>query len=59
MATYQVIIRACVTKTITVTADNQEDAYEAACDKFTLNYDGNPEHHEQDVLDVSQIEGDG
>jgi len=55
MKTYDVIIRASITKTITVTADNEEDAYEAAHDCFTTVCDGSPEHYEQDTLSINEV----
>jgi len=35
MPTYEVTIRACVTKTLLVTADTQDEAYELAHDQFS------------------------
>jgi len=59
MKTYDVIIRASIIKTITVTADNEEDAYVAAHDRFTTVYDDykpcSSEHYEQDTLSINEV----
>ena len=55
MKTYDVIIRASIIKTVTVTASDEEGAYEAAHDRFTTVCDGSPEHYEQDTLNINEV----
>lgn len=52
MKTYEVTIRATITKTYTVTAANEIKATEAAHEIFTVECDETEEHYTQDVLDV-------
>jgi len=57
MKTYQVTIRATVTKTYKVEADNEDVAYEEANIMFSvLNEDGVDENYEQEVLDIEELE---
>ncbi len=53
--TYAVTIKASVTKTISVEADNEKDAVEQAHQEFSILNDANPEHYEQDTVNVEEI----
>jgi hypothetical protein len=52
---YEVTIRATVYKTITVDADNQDEAYESAHDLFSTQSDGWPEKYEQETMDIRTV----
>jgi hypothetical protein len=52
---YEVTIRATVYKTITVDADNQDEAYESAHDLFSMQSDGWPEKYEQETMDIRTV----
>ena len=55
MKTYQVTIRATVTKTYEVEADNEDAAYEEANSIFSvLNEDGIDENYQQEVIDIEE-----
>ena len=54
MKTYRVTIRATVTKTLTVEAENEDDAYEVASDGFSVLCDGDDENYEQDLVDIKE-----
>ena len=57
MPTYEVTIRACVTKTLIVTADTQDEAYELAHDQFSVVHDPSiPEKYEEETLAVEEVE---
>ena len=55
MKTYDVTIRATVTKTIRVTEDNKGMAIAMAHSLFTTENDGD-EHYTEDTLDVVEVE---
>lgn len=54
MKTYNVTIRATVTKTLTIEAASQAEAEATANDLFTTECEGPNEDYEQDILDVSE-----
>jgi len=54
MKTYEVTIRAVVTKTYEVRAVDEESAEALANDMFTVSCEG-PEKYEQDTLGVEEI----
>ena len=55
MKTYQVTIRATVTKTYEVEAENKDAAYEQANSIFSvLNEDGIDENYQQEVIDIEE-----
>ena len=56
MKTYDVKIKATVTKTIRVEAENEDDAYVAAHESFSVLEDGNPEDYTQEALDIYEVE---
>lgn len=59
MPTFAVTISATVTKTITVTAENEDEAYEKAHDEFSVLPDPNvSEKYEQETLDIEIVEED-
>lgn len=55
MKRYEVTIRATVTKTITVEANNETEATELANEEFNINCDGNDESYKQDTLCVETV----
>ena len=57
MSTYGVVIRATITKTEIVEADNEDDAVEAAHEKFNILCDGSDESFDQDYLSIEKMEG--
>lgn len=56
MKTYRITIRATVTKTIRVQAENEQDAIELANEEFDVANDHNDENYEQDLLDITEGE---
>ena len=54
MKTYDVTIRAIVTKTIRVEVENEDDAYCEAHDQFTTECDGQ-ERYEEETLSVKEV----
>jgi hypothetical protein len=55
MKTYDVVIQACVTKTIRVHAENEDQAHELAHESFSVLSDGGPEKYEQEALDICEV----
>lgn len=55
MKTYSVIIQATITKTITVQADNDDDAYELACEGFSDVCFALDEDYEQDCISLKEV----
>jgi len=56
MSTFNVTIRATVTKTYTIEADSQEEAEATAHDAFSvLNEDGIDEDYGQETMDISDV----
>ena len=56
MKTYDVTIRATVTKTLTIRAATEEEAIDEAHSEFTLVCDGGDEAYSEDVLDVAEAQ---
>ena len=59
MKTYSVTIQARIVKTITVEADDIDQAYELAHEQFSVLNDDNEEHYEQDTIDIEEISQKG
>lgn len=55
MKTYEVTIEARITKTYTVSAKNEDQAYENAHEIFSVLRDGAEEHYEQDSVGIVQM----
>jgi hypothetical protein len=55
MRTYRVTIRATVTKTLTVKAENEDDAYVAAHEDFSVLCDGEDERYDEETLEVKEV----
>jgi hypothetical protein len=57
MRTYRVTIRATVTKTLTVKAENEDDAYVAAHEDFSVLNTGKneDERYEEETLEVKEV----
>jgi len=53
MKTYNITIRATVTKTLHVKADNEEDAIMMAHEEFSVENDHNDENYEQDTINTT------
>ncbi len=56
MKTYDIKIKATITKTVRVKAENEDEAYVAAHESFSVLEDGNPEHYTQETLDIYEVE---
>ncbi len=56
MPQYKVTIRAVVIKTLTVTADNEDEAVQAANGEFSVLCDGDEEDYQQDINDIKLVE---
>ena len=59
MKTYSVTIQARIVKTITVEADDIDQAHDWAHDQFSVLNDDNEEHYEQDTVDIKEISQKG
>ena len=59
MKTYSVTIQARIVKTMTVEADDVEQAYELAHEQFSVLNDDNEERYEQDTVDIKEISQKG
>jgi hypothetical protein len=55
MKTYDITIQAIITKTITVQANNDDDAYELACEGFSDVCFDLDEHYEQDCISLKEV----
>ena len=55
MKIYEVTIRATIYKTITVEAENEDDAYVEAHEVFSVMPDDS-ERYEEETLDVKEVE---
>ncbi len=53
--TYDVTIRATVTKTLRVEAENADDAQVEAQEKFSADADGTEEGYDEDVIGVEEV----
>jgi hypothetical protein len=56
METYDVQIRATVTKTIRVTAKTEDDAWDLAHKIFSVGPTDDAEHYEQDTVFIEEVE---
>lgn len=56
MKTYEVTIRATIYKTITVKAENEDDAYVEAHNRFSVLNDDTPEQYEQDSVGIEEVQ---
>ena len=56
MRSYNITIRATVTKTLRVEAETRDDAIEMANEEFSVENDHNDENYEQDLLDITEGE---
>lgn len=54
--TYEVVVRATITKTYTITAPTRDEAISLAHEQFSVLNDDVPEHYEEDCLVVTKIE---
>ena len=54
MKQYNVTVRAIITKTLRVEAENQDAAIIAAHERFSVLNDDTDESYEQDALDVEE-----
>jgi len=52
---FKITIKASVTKTYLVEADNVETAYELAHEKFSVLGDDTPQHYEQETVDILEV----
>lgn len=55
MKIYDVTIRATVYKTIRVEAEDEDDAYVAAHEEFSVLNDGVPERYEEETVEVKEV----
>jgi hypothetical protein len=55
MKTYDITMQAIITKTITVQANNDDDAYELACEGFSDICFDLDEHYEQDCISLEEV----
>lgn len=56
MNAYEITIKATIYKTITVQAENVDDAYEEAHERFSLlPQDGVRERYEQETVDINEL----
>jgi hypothetical protein len=55
MKTYEVTIRATVTKTLKIEAENANAAYIAAHEEFSVLNTGEDEDYEQETLDIQEV----
>lgn len=58
MKTYEVIIKATIYKTITVKAENEDEAYIQAHERFSVLNDDTPERYEQETIDIEEVQED-
>ena len=58
MAIFDVVVRATVTKTVRVEAENEEDAYVFANESFSILNDGSDEDYTQEAINILEINDD-
>ena len=58
MTEFDVTIRAVVTKTYRVEANDEDEACETAHQIFNINNDDTPEDYEQDTVSCDKVEND-
>ena len=56
MKKYEVTIKATITKTYTIEAENEAEALATGNDVFSVETDEAPEHYEQELVDVSEVQ---
>jgi len=56
MKTFEVEIQAIVRKTIVVKAPDEDAAYEAAHEQFSVLNDGGPEYYKQETLYICEVQ---
>ena len=54
MKTYDVVVRATVTKTVRVEAENEDDAYVFANESFSILNDGSDEDYTQEAINIQE-----
>ena len=57
MKFFDITIRAMVTKTYRVNADDSDSAIEIATESFSVLADDADEHYTQEVLDIIELKG--
>ena len=56
MKTYEVTIKATIYKTLTVEAENEDEAYEAAHEQFSvLPESGTQERYDEETVEVKEV----
>lgn len=55
MKTYEVTIRATITKTYKVQAEDDNEALNIGHEVFSVECDETPEHYEQETIEVFEI----
>lgn len=55
MKTFEVTIRATVTKTYTVQAKDKHDAYNEAHEVFTVSPDDANEYYDEETIDIREV----
>lgn len=58
MKIFDVVVRATVTKTVRVEAENEEDAYVFANESFSVLNDGSDEDYTQEAIDIQEANDD-
>ena len=58
MKIFDVVVRATVTKTVRVEAENEEDAYVFANESCSVLNDGSDEDYTQEAIDIQEAEDD-
>lgn len=58
MKTFVVVVRATVTKTMNIVAENDDEAAKVAQETFTVAEDDCDENYEQDILTINELEGE-
>jgi len=58
MAIFDVVVRATVTKTVRVEAENEENAYVFANESFSILNDGSDEDYTQEAINILEINDD-
>jgi hypothetical protein len=56
MKKYEVTIKAIIIKTYTIEAESEAEALATGNDLFSVENDEAPEHYEQNVVDVSEVQ---
>ena len=57
MKSYDITVRAIITKTLRVEANTQDEAVEIAHDLFDLHYEDDiPEDYDEETLEIKEVE---